>query len=1055
MSEPRLSETPLFTRNCWSSQPLVDNTWHQLPNDVLREPYSAFIAAIKVLDCAGYPDYRLPTLDGDFCMALGVSCPPAVELNTGNNKTNHTAGRALAWMYLLHFQVLDLMLAALYPRETAVSVTQCAKEHWTQPTIKVSLFLPSLLELDFHSSFVPQLLKKLQRWNEFVSQTKSLISSRSTSSASTDPIDGDAAESFGLALKVVGLEKDIEQSVLFKNMNAIAMALVWILELGTKHAPVLVAGKIDLAPLTYPESRYKALAGSSVTSHASPPPAATKGDLKDRLSKLGSGGKLLRSLSYILNLSPTLVFIPCDLQQMHIDVFAQQEVEPPILLFLRVGIHSLLSSSPKGLSALPFVEHCVHTAIRTICATHNATNDLVTNLIRKCEEMPPMGVQDKVIFETVLNIYSQKPSNLQPPIVSNPPPLATTVSSEPAASSPVARPLTLTSIPMWRKPHYTKRHSLPGRIINLRLHRTKTKSDPILKQRHQNLFSRLQDVKPAPAKVEPETRTSSPRKTYHKRKASESIDKLVSKKRTVEEEDVAATETSKEQADVARPEASMCTIELDPDLVLQRTMEYKLLYDVSNSAVTLSDSSLEVLSLAAWDSASSIELVEKWGTGCNFYIQDLRAGVPIRDLADLRTRLVQSNTMKTPIEVQVQGLRTFPGPDDKDAEVDYTKSIRSTTVTVLLDQAQRQDGLVLNALGLPGGHGIHHNPLLDTGFDLQFKAFWKTNNLPGFSERMPPYEEMYFKLLGLAHTLSMFHVDITMTWIYIAGPGEKFWISSRPRGNWQTDDLSDTRAFSDFDPDQASLSTHDYEITALPAGGGIFLQQPGRRHAVVGTGVPTMTVGGYFLCASRMRAAIAVLLHIVMMPHLLTNADHVGLWQFLIRISMFWLHTIQDCPEEINDLKEYLPDLSKEAGWLDVIYLASVIVLMPCLDHRNYGGPGTPSAELQEAAAAGIQYTKWRRSFKKGKPTALEAVRELYGNENACDMCLLHMAIALSQYHSRIAEREPTAEIFESFTPEAFHDRLRACLKSYKSQLLKSFDAAVNGPEIHTFFMSS
>jgi hypothetical protein len=55
----------------------------------------------------------------------------------------------------------------------------------------------------------------------------------------------------------------------------------------------------------------------------------------------------------------------------------------------------------------------------------------------------------------------------------------------------------------------------------------------------------------------------------------------------------------------------------------------------------------------------------------------------------------------------------FPG-DDLDAGVDYTKSIYTTTLDTMLDHATRSGGLVLNALNLPGGHFIHHNPLLGT-----------------------------------------------------------------------------------------------------------------------------------------------------------------------------------------------------------------------------------------------------------------------------------------------------------------------------------------------------
>jgi hypothetical protein len=108
-------------------------------------------------------------------------------------------------------------------------------------------------------------------------------------------------------------------------------------------------------------------------------------------------------------------------------------------------------------------------------------------------------------------------------------------------------------------------------------------------------------------------------------------------------------------------------------------------------------------------------------------------------------------------------------------------------------------------------------------FDLEMKAYLKTGGLAGFTPKFPWYEELHFKLLGLVHALSMFHIDIVMTWIFIAGPGEKIWIRSRGRNG--QDDMTDAHDFDahdfdNWDPDRASVDTHDCEITALPAGGG-------------------------------------------------------------------------------------------------------------------------------------------------------------------------------------------------------------------------------------------
>jgi hypothetical protein len=99
-------------------------------------------------------------------------------------------------------------------------------------------------------------------------------------------------------------------------------------------------------------------------------------------------------------------------------------------------------------------------------------------------------------------------------------------------------------------------------------------------------------------------------------------------------------------------------------------------------------------------------------------------------------------------------------------------------------------------------------------------AYRHTIGLPGFPREYAPYEELLFQLLGLDHTLSLFHFDIANTWIHVRGPGAKFWIRGRLiDGRYE---LTHTRAFNGWDPNSASPSTYEYEVTVLPAGSGIL-----------------------------------------------------------------------------------------------------------------------------------------------------------------------------------------------------------------------------------------
>ncbi|KAF7371601.1 hypothetical protein MVEN_00015500 [Mycena venus] len=259
-----------------------------------------------------------------------------------------------------------------------------------------------------------------------------------------------------------------------------------------------------------------------------------------------------------------------------------------------------------------------------------------------------------------------------------------------------------------------------------------------------------------------------------------------------------------------------------------QSTEYKLLFDLSNSTAGIHTSSLTSLPVSRWESMTDVEKVALWGSGRDMYINGLRAGSIIRDVPGLRCELRKNHRMDAAIDVQgsepfdsslaydhnysakVQAKRVFPG-DNIEAEVDYTKSIYD--LDTMLHHAGRSDGLVLNALNLPSGQFVHSNPLLRSGFDLEVVAYSKTNGLPGFAFRFPSYGETYFKLVGLNHALSMFHLDIAMTWIYVSGPGDKFWARSHPRNG--LDDLFNSHAFDNWDPDRASLDKKHQELCLI------------------------------------------------------------------------------------------------------------------------------------------------------------------------------------------------------------------------------------------------
>ncbi|KAJ7310842.1 hypothetical protein DFH08DRAFT_898477, partial [Mycena albidolilacea] len=452
-----------------------------------------------------------------------------------------------------------------------------------------------------------------------------------------------------------------------------------------------------------------------------------------------------------------------------------------------------------------------------------------------------------------------------------------------------------------------------------------------------------------------------------------------------------------------------------------------------------------------WDSMPDVERVKLWGTGTDLFTLGKEAGPRT---TDIRAQVVRNNAMGTPLQVQVPD-------DDDDVKADYTEAIRRTTLREVLSHAERSDGLVLNALDLPGGHFIHPNPLLGTGLDLENVAYCQTNGLPGFETKYPKYEEMYWKLLkllALAHAFSYFHFDICTTWVYVSGPGEKFWIRSHPR---TTANSHDPTAFENWQPDHASIQDCDYEVVVLPAGSGILLQQPGREHTVIHDGrsdfarTATWTVGGYFFCASSIRPAMSVTLHMVMVQHLLTNADHFPMWPIFIRVNMFWLNVTSECPKaELDSLAAYCPDLGDARGWIDITDLSCMVVLFPAPDLRRYGGTGTPKDELSEAEFTSAKYVSWRKwvaSKYRGFGAShkeLDWERDIFSLTILCIAFLVtSVAVTLYHYHRRRSNKDSEVEVFRTFTSKAFASAISDALYSYDQKLVKQFQTKIDASE--------
>ncbi|KAJ7483128.1 hypothetical protein B0H11DRAFT_2279896 [Mycena galericulata] len=495
--------------------------------------------------------------------------------------------------------------------------------------------------------------------------------------------------------------------------------------------------------------------------------------------------------------------------------------------------------------------------------------------------------------------------------------------------------------------------------------------------------------------------------------------------------------------------------------------------------LTSVDPYLRWLTLSQWSSMTEVERVELWATGVDLYIYGM---LSIPRVDDIRKDLTKYHRLDAPLEVQVASLRIPPGGEDKNANVDYTHSIRRTTLRTMLEHADNPDGLVLNALKLPSGHHIHTNPLLGRhvlskfGLDLEVVAYRQTNGLPGFPHKFPPYAETHWELLGLAHSMTFFHLDVAATRVYVAGPGEKFWIRGRPPYQEEpgeevidsrAEDIEDSFAFANWDPDKADLKSCELEGVVLPAGTGTLLMQPGRKHMVIGTDThgedqfvlnrtATWTMGGHFVCASSIRQSQCVLLHMVMMENILTNADHVGMWQIMVRICAFWLNISSAGPkEDLENLAVYYPNLTPPdaQGWMDIIHLSCMIVLYPALDHRAYLHTNSIPPESVEADAVRSMYRKWR----KWLATTYKC------SQNGCSVdwekgvfscTLVHLAVTLVNLHQRQSQKFP--EKFTLFSNSEFVSKIEEALRDYSPGTLQLFhrERVVCSPNTSFFVFS-
>ncbi|KAJ6524603.1 hypothetical protein DFH09DRAFT_1329372 [Mycena vulgaris] len=209
MNSATLSQTPLFRHTSWNSQPLTDGSWVRLDPGTLGEAHATFLAALKELDIKGIPLQNALNLDAtDFRVALGL------ETATAPISSTYNTGRAQAWACLLHFQVLDMLLAIHYPKLPALNhLSSLPEPTYQKPKQALNL------------------LKPLVAWWEKLATFKSRIQSPPNGGPqAVTPSSLSQVESLCPVLAFAEIEAKTHETKTFKNLQAMAAGLMWILE---------------------------------------------------------------------------------------------------------------------------------------------------------------------------------------------------------------------------------------------------------------------------------------------------------------------------------------------------------------------------------------------------------------------------------------------------------------------------------------------------------------------------------------------------------------------------------------------------------------------------------------------------------------------------------------------------------------------------------------------------------------------------------------------------------------------------------------------------------
>ncbi|KAJ6621828.1 hypothetical protein B0H10DRAFT_1945091 [Mycena sp. CBHHK59/15] len=344
-----LSDTPLFRKIHWNSRTMQDGTWKTLTSAQVRPDYAPFLAAVQLLDTAGFLADIMDCDLVDRRLVLGLSLSyPGIGATSIGSKSNYGTGESQVWGCILHFQVLDLILSwmGFAPNENHLDPTN------SEPLPK---------------GHAKHFIKSLLQWpSKLAELDQELLEEDVESGSVVFPTGSNDAESLSPLIALTQIKGVTRKAKTLKNLQGMATALMWILELGTSIAPVTTsAGKLAINPKNKAALRYN--------------------------GRLSTIEQILRPLSYALNFSPLLAFTAeKDLQHLHIDLNTQLQM------------HGLLSS--RSGEALIYMEHILFSLIKATCVATGVDTVMKSDFKTLRDAMPSQSHADTALFTVDLQL---------------------------------------------------------------------------------------------------------------------------------------------------------------------------------------------------------------------------------------------------------------------------------------------------------------------------------------------------------------------------------------------------------------------------------------------------------------------------------------------------------------------------------------------------------------------------------------------------------------------------------------------------------------------------